>query len=176
MNDGRTPLHWASTEKAISALAKMGCLPDAQNHRMETALPLMVRNNNCFDCAVALLSSGANPNQPNGSAYMPLHLAISFLKLLTVKINEYPFWNLPLIIDHWIYHYYWKSVKGSNLFWSLCNCESSLFYTTTLGCRTNFHASSPHRCWNIVSKKLVLSRILTEYLSKLNVLYTYVIL
>lgn len=87
MHNGGNPLHWVATEEAALALGKMSCNHETQNHRGQTALHVMV-NYNRFDCVVALLSSGANPNESNSHGDTPLHMAVLSLDLSIVKVKE----------------------------------------------------------------------------------------
>jgi len=61
MKNGGTPLHWAKTKNLSLILLELGCSINARNFNGETALHVMVQRDR-FECIVALLSHGADPN------------------------------------------------------------------------------------------------------------------
>ena len=85
MKNGGTPLHWATTKEVVMALVELGCLIDARNFSGQTALHVMVQRDR-FECVVALLSCGADPNLVDSSGNAPLHLAASAASLLVVQV------------------------------------------------------------------------------------------
>ena len=87
MKNGGTPLHWATTKEVVMALVELGCLIDARNFSGQTALHVMVQRDR-FECVVALLSCGADPNLVDSSGNAPLHLAVSTASLLIVQVPK----------------------------------------------------------------------------------------
>lgn len=86
MKNGGTPLHWATTKEVVIALVELGCHIDARNFSGQTALQVMVQKDR-FDCVVALLSCGADPNLVDSSGSATLHLAASSASLLVVQVS-----------------------------------------------------------------------------------------
>lgn len=86
MKNGGTPLHWATTKEVVIALIELGCFIDARNFSGQTALQVMVQRDR-FDCVVALLSYGADPNLVDSSGNSSLHIAASSGNLLIVQVH-----------------------------------------------------------------------------------------
>lgn len=97
MKNGGTPLHWCTTREVVAALVELAdCRIDARNFSGQTALHVMVQRER-FECVVALLSRGADPNLTDSSGNAPLHEAVSFsspsathLLIVQVSYLKYP--------------------------------------------------------------------------------------
>lgn len=74
MKSGGTPLHWASSKGCIETLIDRNCYINMGNYQKRTALHIMVLRRR-LDCAVALLSRGADPNLGDSEGNRPLHFA-----------------------------------------------------------------------------------------------------
>ncbi|KAK9880834.1 hypothetical protein WA026_013160 [Henosepilachna vigintioctopunctata] len=74
MKSGGTPLHWACSKTVIETLVDMNCHINLGNFQKRTALHIMVLRKR-LDCAVALLSRGADPNLGDEEGNRPIHLA-----------------------------------------------------------------------------------------------------
>lgn len=85
MKNGGTPLHWATTKEVIMALVELECCIDALNFSRQTALHVMVQRDR-FECVVALLSCGADPNLVDSNGDAPLHIAATSSSELIVQV------------------------------------------------------------------------------------------
>jgi len=85
MKNGGTPLHWATTKEVVIALVELGCSIDARNFSGHTALHVMVQRDR-FECVVALLSCGADPNLVDSAGNSPLHIASCSASLLIIQV------------------------------------------------------------------------------------------
>ncbi|KAL3275689.1 hypothetical protein HHI36_020440 [Cryptolaemus montrouzieri] len=74
MKSGGTPLHWACSKTVIETLVDMNCHINLGNFQERTALHIMVLRKR-LDCAVALLSRGADPDLGDEEGNRPIHLA-----------------------------------------------------------------------------------------------------
>lgn len=88
MKYGGTPLHWACSKTVIETLIDMNCSINSGNFQKRTALHIMVLRNR-LDCAVALLSHGADPDLADEEGNRPLHFAakaghISLIQCLVI--------------------------------------------------------------------------------------------
>lgn len=75
MKRGGTPLHWSISREVIEALADKNCDINALNFDGRTALHIMVLRGR-LECAVALLSMGAEHSIKDNEGNTPLHLAV----------------------------------------------------------------------------------------------------
>ncbi|CAB3247732.1 unnamed protein product [Arctia plantaginis] len=75
MKHGGTPLHWSTSREVIEALADKNCDINALNFDGRTALHIMVLRGR-LECAIALLSRGAEPSIGDKEGNTPLHLAV----------------------------------------------------------------------------------------------------
>ena len=78
---GRTPLHWASTEKVIRKLIAKGSNLNAKDDRDMTPLHCYIIENKRLEEAKILLDAGAKVNSTTSSGHTPLHYATSNNKL-----------------------------------------------------------------------------------------------
>ena len=85
MKNGGSPLHWAITKEVVIALVDLGCSIEERNFSGQTALHVMVQRDR-FECIVALLSRGADPNVVDKSGNSPLHYAAGLGNLLIVQV------------------------------------------------------------------------------------------
>ncbi|XP_045464843.1 85/88 kDa calcium-independent phospholipase A2 isoform X2 [Harmonia axyridis] len=74
MKSGGTPLHWSSSKSVIETLIEKNCAINMGNFQKRTALHVMVLRRR-LECAVALLSNGADPNIGDIDGNRPLHFA-----------------------------------------------------------------------------------------------------
>ena len=74
---GRTPLHWASTEKVIKKLIAKGSDLNAKDGRGMTPLHCYIIENKKTEEAKILLDAGAKVNATTSSGHTPLHYATS---------------------------------------------------------------------------------------------------
>ncbi|XP_044751505.1 85/88 kDa calcium-independent phospholipase A2 isoform X2 [Coccinella septempunctata] len=74
MKSGGTPLHWACSKTVVETLIDRNCYINMGNFQKRTALHIMVLRRR-LDCAVALLSRGADPNLGDNEGNRPLHFA-----------------------------------------------------------------------------------------------------
>lgn len=86
MKNGGTPLHWATTKEVIAALVELDCCIDARNFSGQTALHVMVQRDR-FECVVALLSYGADPNLVDSEGNGPLHIAGKSSNVLIAQVS-----------------------------------------------------------------------------------------
>lgn len=75
MKRGGTPLHWAISREVIEALADKNCDINALNFDGRTALHIHVLRGR-LECAIALLSRGAEHSIGDKEGNTPLHLAV----------------------------------------------------------------------------------------------------
>jgi len=74
---GRTPLHWASTEKVIRKLISKGANLNSKDGRGMTPLHCYIIEDKKTEEAKILLDAGANVNAITSSGHTPLHYATS---------------------------------------------------------------------------------------------------
>lgn len=75
MKHGGTPLHWAISREVVVALVDKNCDINALNFDGRTALHIMVLRGR-LECAMALLSRGAEHSIGDNEGNTPLHLAV----------------------------------------------------------------------------------------------------
>lgn len=75
MKHGGTPIHWAISREVIEALVDKNCDINALNFDGRTALHVMVLRGR-LECAIALLSRGAEHSIGDNEGNTPLHLAV----------------------------------------------------------------------------------------------------
>ncbi|XP_060802658.1 85/88 kDa calcium-independent phospholipase A2 [Amyelois transitella] len=84
MKHGGTPLHWAVSREVIEALVDKNCDINAANFDERTALHIMVLRGR-LECAVALLSQGAEHSLGDKDGNTPLHLAVKQTNIAIVQ-------------------------------------------------------------------------------------------
>lgn len=84
MKHGGTPLHWSTSREVIEALADKNCDINALNFDGRTALHIMVLRGR-LECAIALLSRGAEPSIGDKEGNTPLHLAVKQTNISIVQ-------------------------------------------------------------------------------------------
>lgn len=84
MKHGGNPLHWAISREVIEALADKNCDINAINFDGRTALHIMVLRGR-LECAVALLSRGAEHSIGDNEGNTPLHLAVKQTNISIVQ-------------------------------------------------------------------------------------------
>lgn len=84
MKHGGTPLHWAISREVIEALVDKNCDMNALNFDGRTALHIMVLRGR-LECAIALLSRGAEHSLPDKEGNTPLHLAVKQTNVVIVQ-------------------------------------------------------------------------------------------
>ncbi|XP_053606881.1 85/88 kDa calcium-independent phospholipase A2 isoform X2 [Plodia interpunctella] len=84
MKHGGTPLHWAISREVIEALVDKNCDINALNFDDRTALHIMVLRGR-LECAVALLSQGAQHSTGDKDGNTPLHLAVKQTNIAIVQ-------------------------------------------------------------------------------------------
>ncbi|XP_047534908.1 85/88 kDa calcium-independent phospholipase A2 [Vanessa atalanta] len=84
MKRGGTPLHWAISREVLEALADKNCDIHAKNFDGRTALHMMVLRGR-LECAIALLSRGAEHSIGDNEGNTPLHLAVKQKNITLVQ-------------------------------------------------------------------------------------------
>ncbi|XP_045766351.1 85/88 kDa calcium-independent phospholipase A2 [Maniola jurtina] len=84
MKRGGTPLHWAVSREVIEALVDKNCDINALNFDARTALHIMVLRGR-LECAIALLSRGAEHSTGDNEGNTPLHLAVKQTNIAIVQ-------------------------------------------------------------------------------------------
>ncbi|CAH2090871.1 unnamed protein product [Euphydryas editha] len=84
MKRGGTPLHWAISREVLEALAERNCDIHAKNFDGRTALHMMVLRGR-LECAIALLSRGAEHSIGDNEGNTPLHLAVKQKNITIVQ-------------------------------------------------------------------------------------------
>lgn len=84
MKHGGTPLHWAISREVIEALVDKHCDINATNFDGRTALHIMVLRGR-LECAIALLSRGAEHSIGDNVGNTPLHLAVKQTNIAIVQ-------------------------------------------------------------------------------------------
>ncbi|KAG6446584.1 hypothetical protein O3G_MSEX004519 [Manduca sexta] len=84
MKHGGTPLHWAISREVIEALVDKNCDINALNFDGRTALHIMVLRGR-LECAIALLSRGAEHSLCDNELNTPLHLAVKQSNIAIVQ-------------------------------------------------------------------------------------------
>ncbi|CAH2245451.1 jg8709 [Pararge aegeria aegeria] len=84
MKRGGTPLHWAISREVIEALVDKQCDINAVNFDDRTALHIMVLRGR-LECAIALLSRGAEHSLGDNEGNTPLHLAVKQTNIAIVQ-------------------------------------------------------------------------------------------
>ncbi|XP_026746516.1 uncharacterized protein LOC113507792 isoform X2 [Trichoplusia ni] len=84
MKHGGTPIHWAISREVIEALVDKNCDINALNFDGRTALHIMVLRGR-LECAIALLSRGAEHSIGDNEGNTPLHLAVKQTNLSIVQ-------------------------------------------------------------------------------------------
>ncbi|XP_050351529.1 85/88 kDa calcium-independent phospholipase A2 [Nymphalis io] len=84
MKRGGTPLHWAISREVLEALADKNCDIHAKNFDGRTALHMMVMRGR-LECAIALLSRGAEHSIGDNEGNTPLHLAVKQKNITLVQ-------------------------------------------------------------------------------------------
>nr|ATU31391.1 calcium-independent cellular PLA2 [Plodia interpunctella] len=84
MKHGGTPLHWAVSREVIEALVDKNCDINALNFDDRTALHIMVLRGR-LECAIALLSQGAQHSTGDKDGNTPLHLAVKQTNIAIVQ-------------------------------------------------------------------------------------------
>ncbi|XP_072947664.1 85/88 kDa calcium-independent phospholipase A2 isoform X1 [Epargyreus clarus] len=84
MKRGGTPLHWAISREVIEALADKNCDINSINFDGRTALHIHVLRGR-LECAMALLSRGAEHSVGDNEGNTPLHLAVKQMNITIVK-------------------------------------------------------------------------------------------
>lgn len=84
MKHGGTPLHWAVSREVIDALVDKNCDINALNFDGRSALHIMVLRGR-LECAIALLSRGAEHSIGDNEGNTPLHLAMKQSSLSIVQ-------------------------------------------------------------------------------------------
>lgn len=82
MKHGGTPLHWAVSREVIDALVDKNCDINALNFDGRTALHVMVLRGR-LECAIALLSRGAEISVADNEGNTPLHSAVKQSYVIT---------------------------------------------------------------------------------------------
>ncbi|XP_061714883.1 85/88 kDa calcium-independent phospholipase A2-like [Cydia pomonella] len=84
MKHGGTPLHWSVSREVIEALVDKNCNINALNFDGRTALHIMVFRGR-LECAMALLSRGAEHSITDNEGNTPLHLAVNQTNISLVE-------------------------------------------------------------------------------------------
>ncbi|XP_045450931.1 85/88 kDa calcium-independent phospholipase A2 [Melitaea cinxia] len=84
MKRGGTPLHWAISREVLEALVDKNCDIHAKNFDGQTALHMMVLRGR-LECAIALLSRGAEHSTGDNDGNTPLHLAVKQKNITIVQ-------------------------------------------------------------------------------------------
>ncbi|XP_049706832.2 85/88 kDa calcium-independent phospholipase A2 isoform X1 [Helicoverpa armigera] len=84
MKHGGTPIHWAISREVIEALVDKNCDINALNFDGRTALHIMVLRGR-LECAMALLSRGAEHSIGDNEGNTPLHLAVKQTNIAIVQ-------------------------------------------------------------------------------------------
>ncbi|KAJ8713641.1 hypothetical protein PYW07_014011 [Mythimna separata] len=84
MKHGGTPIHWAISREVIEALVDKNCDINATNFDGRTALHIMVLRGR-LECAIALLSRGAEHSIGDNEGNTPLHLAVKQTNIAIVQ-------------------------------------------------------------------------------------------
>ena len=84
MKHGGTPIHWAISREVIEALVDKNCDINALNFDGRTALHIMVLRGR-LECAIALLSRGAEHSIGDNEGNTPLHLAVKQTNVAIVQ-------------------------------------------------------------------------------------------
>lgn len=84
MKFGGTPLHWSCSREVLESLLEKKCHINAINFDGRTALHVMILRKR-LDCAMALLSNGADPNIADKEGNTPLHLAVTCRYLTAIQ-------------------------------------------------------------------------------------------
>ncbi|KOB73677.1 putative phospholipase A2, group VI [Operophtera brumata] len=84
MKYGGTPIHWAISREVIEALADKNCDINALNFDGRTALHVMVLRER-LECAIALLSRGAEHSIADKDGNTPLHIAVKQTNVTIVQ-------------------------------------------------------------------------------------------
>ncbi|CAH2039422.1 unnamed protein product, partial [Iphiclides podalirius] len=84
MKHGGTPLHWAVSREVVDALVDKNCDINALNFDGRSALHVMVLRGR-LECAIALLSRGAEHSIGDKEGNTPLHLAVKQTNISIVQ-------------------------------------------------------------------------------------------